>query len=173
MPTPSGTSWHHPDLKAFARNLEVFINETFFPNANGSSYKEVFVQIVLLLSWEGGDSLIYSQLQELHGVFREDYEFSSEEYFIPNKKSNRELNTKLGDFLKKYDARSHLLIIYYGGQGALDEDRHALWLRDTLSGSPSLDWSSLQALFMDGTDADVLILLGCCAAAGSARSVGH
>ncbi|PVH86407.1 hypothetical protein DL98DRAFT_582972 [Cadophora sp. DSE1049] len=45
--------------------------------------------------------------------------------------------------------------------------------RDTLEGSPNVEWSALQPKFMQDTEADVLIFLDCCAAAGSARSAGQ
>ena len=44
---------------------------------------------------------------------------------------------------------------------------------DTSPGSPDVEWSSLQAKFIKGTDADVLMFLDCCAAAGSARTAGQ
>lgn len=121
----SRTGFHHQDLEQFAQ-IESSLNATFFPNASRNIYKEVHV---LMLSWEGGDTVVHDQLISLQGVFRDEFQFQTEDWLIPSARCYRELDVKLSEFLKDYDAVDNLLLIYYGGHGCLDEDRSSLWMR--------------------------------------------
>jgi hypothetical protein len=94
------------------------------------------------------------------------------------------------DFVKFYKQSDSLLIVYYGGHGAINSARQASWMwfveRDSpppsdhllnvysnaQPESPSVNWSAIQTLFENCT-CDVLFLLDCCAAAGATPESGQ
>ena len=91
----------------------------------------------LLLSWEQKDddepkiqeqlNFMRAQTTRLKKVFERLYNFEVEEWDIPRRGAYRELSHKLWDLEKTYNDPRHLLIVYYGGHGAIDEDRKAIW----------------------------------------------
>jgi hypothetical protein len=92
------------------------------------AYDEVHV---LLLSWDGADARFYKQLVELQKVFRDYYNFEEgdsdiQEFSIPSEDSKNALDEKLSQFLEK-DGPRCLLVLYYGGHGALNTQRRAVW----------------------------------------------
>ncbi|KAK3686538.1 hypothetical protein LTR37_019708 [Vermiconidia calcicola] len=135
----------------------------------------------LLLSWEQKNddepkiqeqlNLMRAQTTRLKRVFERLYNFEVEEWHIPRRGAYRELAHKLWDFEKTYNDPQHLLIVYCGGHGAIDEDRKAIWKCYNDEHSPEVDWSSLQAHFLsDDTTADVLMLIDCCRAGSAVRA---
>jgi hypothetical protein len=92
------------------------------------AYDEVHV---LLLSWEGGDNRFYKELEGLARVFRDYYNYGAggstiEDFLIPSVNSKNVIDEKLSEFLR-YEGPRKLLIIYYGGHGALNVARRAVW----------------------------------------------
>jgi len=97
------------------------------------AYDEVHV---LLLSWQGGDVRFQIELDKLSKVFRDYYNYEEgdstiEEFSIPSENSKNVLDEKLSQFLKNENPRS-LLIIYYGGHGAVNVERRAVWKKWSL-----------------------------------------
>ncbi|KAN0110375.1 hypothetical protein V8E51_006762 [Hyaloscypha variabilis] len=76
------------------------------------------------------------------------------------------------DFVKYYKQSDSLLIVYYGGHGAINSARQASWMCNAQPESPSVNWSAIQTLFENCT-CDVLFLLDCCAAAGATPESGQ
>ncbi|PMD39039.1 hypothetical protein L207DRAFT_50525 [Hyaloscypha variabilis F] len=76
------------------------------------------------------------------------------------------------DFVKYYKQSDSLLIVYYGGHGAINSGRQASWMCNAQPESPSVNWSAIQTLFENCT-CDVLFLLDCCAAAGATPESGQ
>jgi hypothetical protein len=109
------------------------INDTRSSNDGSVSvsqrpYDEVHV---LLISWQGADARFYKQLTELRNVFRDYYNYEEgdstvEDFLIPSDDSKNALDDKLSEFLEKDGPRS-LLILYYGGHGAINVSRRAIW----------------------------------------------
>jgi hypothetical protein len=92
------------------------------------AYDEVHV---LFLSWDGADVRFYKQLVELRKVFQDYYNYEEgdsdiEEFLIPSDDSKNALDNKLSRFLQN-DGPRKLLILYYGGHGALNLGRRAVW----------------------------------------------
>ena len=82
---------------------------------------------VLLLSWENDDLGVCTEIDQLAAVFGQAYDFWVERSLIPDKEPDGALEETLKSFVKKYESPRSLLIVYYGGHGALNEARLALW----------------------------------------------
>jgi hypothetical protein len=87
-------------------------------------YKEVHV---LLLYWKDADDAFYKQLHNLGLRFQSLYGYDVEEWPIDSDEPYRKLNRKLFQFLE-HDEENALLILYYGGHGSINQDRHHIWL---------------------------------------------
>ena len=123
----SRTPSHLPDLKTFGEIVTNAVKGAF-PNNTQTRYKDVRV---LLLSWQdsnvAGHVNFLGELLDLKKVFEDLYHYKCEEWRIPSKKPHRELDDKLGQFIKEFDAQETLLIVYYGGHGGMNEDRTSIW----------------------------------------------
>lgn len=97
-----------------------------FPNALHNPYREVHV---LLLSWEGGDEKIHDQLEELQELFSVEFGYQVNEWLIPPIKPHQALNGELYAFLRRFDVKNNLLVVYYGGHGKIDNERRCTWMR--------------------------------------------
>ena len=98
---------------------------------NGSPYERAFV---LFLRWERDDFLepginngVQGEIDALEQVFREDYGFITETYLIPSENSHRNLQKRIFQFQDEHDSRSELLLVYYGGHGALSRLNQSIW----------------------------------------------
>lgn len=81
---------------------------------------------VLMLYWENGREVFKDQVRELAVEFRR-FNYHVNTWHIPSARPWRSLSKRLLDFLKT-DQRARLLIIYYGGHGQNNEDKHNVWL---------------------------------------------
>jgi hypothetical protein len=82
---------------------------------------------VLLLYWNDGNDAFYKQLHNLGLRFESLYGYEVEEWPIDSEEPYRKLNRKLFQFLE-HDNQDTLLILYYGGHGTINQDRHHIWL---------------------------------------------
>jgi hypothetical protein len=124
----NGLSTQRNPLDASNENTPIIGETDRTVTVTERAYDEVHV---LLLSWQGGDVRFYNQLVELAKVFRDYYNYEEgdstiEEFPIPSENSKNVLDEKLAQFLKNESPRS-LLIIYYGGHGAVNVARRAVW----------------------------------------------
>lgn len=119
----SHVSYHIQDLETFG-DIVSKAAAAAFPNTNKSRYRNVFV---LLLSWEADELGVISEVEELEDVFSQTYRFQTEQWQIPNISSHNELAFRLMEFLKNYANREHLLMVYYGGHGSMNDDRQCIW----------------------------------------------
>jgi hypothetical protein len=70
---------------------------------------------VLLLTWEQDDMRCRElEVDPLEKVFKEEFNYRTEQYIIPPQESEQAFSTKLSIFIRKYDSPSKLGIIYYG-----------------------------------------------------------
>ncbi|KAK5739420.1 hypothetical protein LTR17_005325 [Elasticomyces elasticus] len=133
---------------------------------------------VLLLSWEQSDSddenvtaqlrIMHGQLCSLRKILHRLWNFEVEEWRIPRRYAYGEMSGKLNAFVKDWNDGKTLLILYYGGHGGMDKNRHAIWKCYEEESSPKVDWTCLQAPFLtDDLKSDVLMCIDCCNAGGS------
>ncbi|KAL8919466.1 MAG: hypothetical protein Q9208_006751 [Pyrenodesmia sp. 3 TL-2023] len=151
--------------------LSDILNEALsaaFPRVARSRYHDVYV---LLLSWEDDDLGVQSEVNELDHVFENVFRYKTNRWRIPTSKSHNALVRRIMEALEEAEVGNSLLIVYYGGHGYMNEDRHCVWLCNQKPGAATLLWSSIQTM-LEQDDTDVLILLDCCAAASSAGGSG-
>ena len=82
---------------------------------------------VLLLSWENDDLGVRTEIDQLASVFGEAYGFWVERSLIPDREPDQALYDTLKSFVKRFESPRSLLVVYYGGHGALNDARLALW----------------------------------------------
>ncbi|KAI4200819.1 MAG: hypothetical protein LQ346_002300 [Caloplaca aetnensis] len=119
----SRISYHIQDVETFGD----IVNKAAagaFPNKRRSRYRNVYV---LLLSWEADELGVISEVQELDDVFTQTYRFQTEQWRIPNGNSHNALAFRLMDFLRNHASNDHLLAVYYGGHGSMNDDRQCIW----------------------------------------------
>ena len=129
---------------------------------------------VLLLRWEEDDLGTEKEIDDLEEVFRDLYHYETERYVIPSDDSTLQLEDRLNDFRRAHDSEANLLILYYGGHGALekhsDRPSRSIWKAKQKEG-PHLVWSDLQG-GLERAKADVVFILDCCFAATASRGGG-
>ncbi|KAL8748199.1 MAG: hypothetical protein Q9190_000018 [Brigantiaea leucoxantha] len=104
-------------------------------------------------------------------VFSRLYRFNTEEWQIPSDRAHNALALRLMQFLE-HEHEDHLLIVYYGGHGGMNDDRQCMWSCHETPDSPTVQWYALQTI-LEQAKSDVLILLDCCAAASAAAASGN
>lgn len=119
----SCTSYHIHDLESFG-DVVTKAAIAAFPNNKRSRYRKVYV---LLLSWEADELGVISEVQELDHVFSQIYRYQAEQWQIPSTNSHNMLAFRLMEFLRSYASNEHLLLIYYGGHGSMNDDRQCVW----------------------------------------------
>ena len=119
----SNAPYHVKDLRAFGEVLTNAGNAAF-PNRGRSRYRGAHV---LLLSSEDDDLGVIDEVTELQDVFRQSYNYETEEWKIPSNRSHNALATKILQFLNDFEAKDSLLIVYYGGHGLMNDDRQCIW----------------------------------------------
>lgn len=129
---------------------------------------------VLLLRWEDDDLGTEREVADLEKVFRDSYHYYTERYEIPTDDPTTQLEYKLNDFRRAYDDGNSLLVLYYGGHGALERryngPSRSIWAAME-DGGPQLVWSDLQGV-LERAKSDVVFILDCCYAATAARNAG-
>jgi hypothetical protein len=83
---------------------------------------------VLLLRWDN-DTAVVKDLSALEQVFRERYNYRTEQWDIP---AHRNASLKLGVRLSSYletAAPDHLMIVYYTGNTTVGPDGQLSWTR--------------------------------------------
>ncbi|KAK0629742.1 hypothetical protein B0T17DRAFT_589438 [Bombardia bombarda] len=120
-----------------------------------------------MLHWKCDDLFVLPELEDLEKCLREDYDFDTDIFSIPDENAHLDLMLKIGDMVKKDESEDTLFVVYYGGHARIDESRQSTWCATRRPGSPSLQWSAIQTL-LERSISDVLILLDCCAGAASA-----
>ncbi|KAK8061061.1 hypothetical protein PG997_015282 [Apiospora hydei] len=155
-----------------------------------STNEEVLVSIerrdqlkpkVLVLYWETGNVGFKTECQAVREMFEETFHYPTEEFAIPSKNVEAatpnqtleyELMSRVTKLLSEATHRS-TLIIYYGGHGDEDHDKHrgqecqSVWAEFEAGGS-TLRWYKIQELMRESS-ADILLILDCCFAAQAAR----
>ncbi|KAH7407907.1 hypothetical protein BKA64DRAFT_706308 [Cadophora sp. MPI-SDFR-AT-0126] len=164
----SRTKYHINELSTFAQRLEEAATK-IFPNKGRSRYKDVQV---LLLRWEQDTMGVQYELDDLAAAFAESYGFKTETWLIPSAQPHLALMGKAFKMVQDFGTKDNLLIVYYAGHGGMNSSRQPLWTCTGEPSSPYLQWYAIQTIF-EQAEADVLLLLDCCAAASSAPADGQ
>ncbi|KAH6696516.1 hypothetical protein BKA61DRAFT_710564 [Leptodontidium sp. MPI-SDFR-AT-0119] len=131
---------------------EIGAAASIFPNKGRSRYTDVHV---LLLRWIEDLMGVQYELDDLAKTFEFIYGFKTETWLIPTVKSYFALTEKALQTVRDFGDADKLLIVYYAGHGLINESRKGVW---TCKSNP----------LFEQADADVLLLLDCCAAASGA-----
>ena len=115
----SHVSEHAPDIKSVTSRLQEAIDAAW-KTPGQSRYTEAHV---LLLRWEDDDLRVAEELKELGDIFALSYKFSVETWNIPHEKPTIRLQARMAQFLQ-YERSESLLIVYYAGHAAEDEQRN-------------------------------------------------
>ncbi|ETS80329.1 hypothetical protein PFICI_07858 [Pestalotiopsis fici W106-1] len=122
----------------------------------------------LLLSWEGDDLGVGTEVANLGDVLSNQYAFDVRQWEIPMKKSTIKLTKLIVDWTEEYEREDNLLLVYYGGHGRMDSSRQAIWSnrrnRDELYAE--VKWSGCEEVLHESIS-DTLFLLDCCHAGSS------
>ncbi|KAF4994037.1 hypothetical protein FGRMN_6071 [Fusarium graminum] len=157
-------SHHHMgNFEAFVEELQLAAKRAF-PNSAYSRYSEIQV---LLIRWDEDELEVEWELNELRRVFRDLYGFTTDKFLIPTHNSHRKLTSKVLSFVEEHENEDTLLIVYYGGHGAINKARQSTWSCKGDKSYATVDWSAIQTLF-ETAKCDVLLLLDCCSAASAA-----
>ena len=131
-PAPVKDDTHLNSLNEFIRDVNVALDGALA--RNGSPYEKA---TVLFLRWEddvfispGINNGVQGEIDRLERVLVDDYGFDSETFLIPSKDPQRRLQQRISDFDRAHDQRSELVIVYYGGHGALSSPlKQSIWLQ--------------------------------------------
>ncbi|KAL5324544.1 hypothetical protein ACEPPN_009090 [Leptodophora sp. 'Broadleaf-Isolate-01'] len=96
----------------------------------------------------------------------------TETWLIPNAQPHLALMGKAFKMVQEFGMKDSLLIVYYAGHGGMNSSRQPLWTCTGDQNSPYLQWYAIQTIF-EQAEADVLLLLDCCAAESSAPADGQ
>ncbi|KAK0106924.1 hypothetical protein ONS95_003640 [Cadophora gregata] len=164
----SRTKYHINELSTFVQRLEAAATK-IFPNKGRSRYENVQV---LLLRWEQDTMGVQYELDDLAAAFAKGYGFKTETWLIPSTQPHLALMGKAFNIVQDFGVKDNLLIVYYAGHGGMNSSRQPLWTCTGDPSSPYLQWYAIQTIF-EQAEADVLLLLDCCAAASSAPADGQ
>jgi hypothetical protein len=96
-----------------------------FPDHGGSRYRSVNVG---MMYWAQDYLGVEQELNALRNVFENQYGFNAETWYISaNENSHNDLMQKALDFLRDFDSRDNLFILYYAGHGYINLDRQSTW----------------------------------------------
>ncbi|KAH6627431.1 hypothetical protein F5144DRAFT_465135, partial [Chaetomium tenue] len=132
----------------------------------------------LLLTWSFHDlraedytappAADYVSLEEETARLRatlESYGYTVHEFLIPMHRSVESLKAKLKQFCR-YAADDTLLMVYYHGHGAMDDDNELVFSSERYRPVSTLKWDHLRTPILSAP-CDVFLILDCCAAGGA------
>lgn len=79
-----------------------------------------------LVCWESADKRFHNELNDLDRTFREDLNFATHLFKIPERESLPALTKELLKFFEN-DGPETLLVLYYGGHGSSNSDNDLIW----------------------------------------------
>ena len=128
----STRSAHRRTYEANFKDAADRINEALqrsLPTSTARSYDKV---ALLSLTWDNDDLGIKDLENDLIKVFRKSFNFTVEQYSIPNKPKSSNLVTEfqdaLFDFRRKWAGDKSLLIFYYSGHAITDPTgQESIW----------------------------------------------
>ncbi|KAK0624106.1 hypothetical protein B0T14DRAFT_428332 [Immersiella caudata] len=122
-------------------------------------YKKVKV---LMMSWENDDLEVETEMKPLASVFQGLYQFDTETWRIPLKRSGAELSRKIANVVRTEGQQGNLIIFYYGGHAKANEHvaGRPIWFANRSTNSPFVR-SSLMHTELDKASCDILLLYDC------------
>ncbi len=79
------------------------------------------------MNWDDDDLGTATELSDMHALFQDCFNYSSEIWKIPSRHSEDALERKLSEVKVQFGGENRLLIIYYGGHGRLDPSSRSIW----------------------------------------------
>ncbi|CZR69630.1 uncharacterized protein PAC_19530 [Phialocephala subalpina] len=161
----SRSVYHVKDLREFSLQLNEAARRAF-PNKSldRNRYKDAEV---VLIRWKDDNRLgVSCELEDLARVFVIGYGFKTTTWLIPTEDPLEDIMGRSLSLIKEAGKEGKLLVVYYAGHAAMNEDRQQVWFRTGQPKEGFLEWFAIQQLFLKAK-ADVLFLLDCCAAASA------
>ena len=121
----SSVNFHVRDLETFGNTLTRATAAAFPTTVPWERYRYEQVH-VLLLSWEEDLLGVSEEVAALRDIFQRTYNYDTEEWQIPSKRSHNSLVERVAGFLAAYEDKTALLIVYYAGHGRLSDDRQLI-----------------------------------------------
>ncbi|KAH7401361.1 hypothetical protein BKA66DRAFT_386649, partial [Pyrenochaeta sp. MPI-SDFR-AT-0127] len=144
-------------------------------------WDEYFKVSVLLIKWADDlDELkTGKETYELEALFRDRFHYHTKTIELNiDKKPQHQLNSHVSDFIRDYDGRRNLLVLYYTGHGIYHDDKKVLEL--TASRNPSsvdgnqiarCNWNKVEEKLKDEeVEGDVLTILDTCYSSNLVKS---
>jgi hypothetical protein len=89
-----------------------------------------------LIRWKDDNRLgVSCELEDLCKVFEKGYGFKTTTWLIPTEDALEDIMGKALSLVKEAGKEGKLLIIYYAGHAAMNEDRQQVWFRYVLCGA--------------------------------------
>jgi hypothetical protein len=81
-----------------------------------------------MMRWEDDKLGVSREVDKLQDVFQNQYGFNTKRWLIPaNDHSQLDLTENALDFLRDFDSKDNLFILYYAGHGYINDDRESTW----------------------------------------------
>ncbi|KAL1835952.1 hypothetical protein VTJ49DRAFT_5844 [Mycothermus thermophilus] len=150
------------DFPSFLCQLTDAVSAAFPDSASVPHYQSVKV---LLMSWDRDDDpQIHEDLRALESVFHGLYNYNTESWKIPSRRSAVELSRKVADVLDTHGREGNLVILYYIGYArpsTTDQSTGSpIWAATRSRDSPVVHSSVLHSLLTE-VDCHVLLLHDC------------
>ncbi|KAI0387297.1 hypothetical protein F5Y04DRAFT_274155 [Hypomontagnella monticulosa] len=118
------TEYHLPKTEHFVERLNAAYEHRWknrrIPYTNVSA---------LLLCWEDDDLNVREEVQDLHNVLKDTYQYQSEIWAIPSSRSCfADLTQKVNSFVTMNDDEGKLFILYYGGHAHKTGSSQPTWV---------------------------------------------
>jgi len=113
----ASASFRLPDFSTFLTHI-TDATAAAWPSEPRTEYQKVKV---LLMSWENDDLEIETEIKPLASVFQGLYQFDTETWKIPLRRSGAELSRKIASTIRTEGQQGNLVIFYYGGHARANE----------------------------------------------------
>jgi hypothetical protein len=81
-----------------------------------------------MMSWLDDKLGVSREVDKLQDISRNQYGFNTERWLIPaNDRSQLDLTENALEFLRDFDSKDNLFILYYAGHGYINDDRESTW----------------------------------------------
>ncbi|KAK4449006.1 hypothetical protein QBC34DRAFT_380855 [Podospora aff. communis PSN243] len=154
----ASASFRLPDFSTFLTHV-TDATKAAWPEKLQTEYKKVKV---LMMSWENDDLEVETEMKPLASVFQGLYQFDTEIWRIPLRRSGAELSRKIANVVRTEGQHGNLIIFYYGGHAKANEHvaGRPVWFANRSTNSPFVR-SSLMHTELEKAACDILLLYDC------------
>ena len=156
---------HICDYKILQQDLWRAAKRTLTNLKRGQKYHKV---LVLAIYWHKDLTdrpHLALHAERLLDVFRDKFGYEIDRHILEKDDAYKALNKKLVSLDDQLSSKTedNLLVLYYGGQGGLDEDdsKARLWFPSLRDAAKRVDWNKLQTQLGE-SEFDILFLFDCC-----------